>query len=186
MRSPITSAAATRPPATAVSASESRCDPAARRGGSAHRGPARSSSSTMRASPMSCRRFFGLRSRQRRSSSRSAAAYDGGSRRDRSPCAAPPKACRRRSSPSNSALAGEHLVEHDAERPDVGPLVDRARRAPAPAPCRPPCRGSLPSCVPCAGRQRRRVEQRRRAPRSPPRRAAPPDPSPSPARSREP
>ena len=34
---------------------------------------------------------------------------------------------------------GEHLPQHDAERPDVGPLVD-GRRAPVPAPCRPPCR----------------------------------------------
>ena len=29
------------------------------------------------------------------------------------------------SSPSNARRAGEHLVEHGAERPDVGALVDR-------------------------------------------------------------
>ena len=47
-------------------------------------------------------------------------------------------------SPSNSALARQHLAQHHAERPDVGALVDRLARAPAPAPCRPPCRGSRP------------------------------------------
>ena len=45
------------------------------------------------------------------------------------------------------ARAGQHLEEHDAERPDVGALVDRLARAPARAPCRRRCRGSCPSAV---------------------------------------
>ena len=40
------------------------------------------------------------------------------------------------------APAGQHLVEHAAERPDVAALVDRPAPAPAPGSCRPPCRGS--------------------------------------------
>jgi len=36
--------------------------------------------------------------------------------------------------------AGEHFVEHDAERVDVGPCVDIAlNHAPARAPCTPAC-----------------------------------------------
>ena len=38
--------------------------------------------------------------------------------------------------------AGQHLVEHRAERPDVGPLVDRRGRAPAPGSCRRRCRAA--------------------------------------------
>ena len=41
------------------------------------------------------------------------------------------------------ALAGEHLVEHAAERPDVAALV-AALPLPAPDSCTPPCRGSCP------------------------------------------
>ena len=37
--------------------------------------------------------------------------------------------------------ARQHLVQHAAERPDVGPLVDGAGPAPAPGSCRRPCRG---------------------------------------------
>ncbi len=37
--------------------------------------------------------------------------------------------------------AGEHLVEHDAEREDVAAVIDARRRAPAPATCTPRCRG---------------------------------------------
>ena len=45
------------------------------------------------------------------------------------------------------ALAGQHLVEDDAERPDVAALVDGAARAPARDSCRPRCRGSRRACV---------------------------------------
>ena len=38
----------------------------------------------------------------------------------------------------------QHLVQHAAEGPDVAALVRRPRPSPAPAPCRPPCRGSRP------------------------------------------
>ncbi len=39
-------------------------------------------------------------------------------------------------------LAGDHLVEHAAERPDVGALVDARVRAPAPGSCRRRCRAA--------------------------------------------
>ena len=65
--------------------------------------------------------------------------------RGRSPRAAPRRASRSPLSPANKRSAGQHLVQHDPERPDVRPLVDRHAAAPAPAPCTPPCRGSLPA-----------------------------------------
>ena len=74
----------------------------------------------------------------------------------------------RSSRPSNSAPAGQHLEEHDAERPDVRALVDRLARAPARGSCTPPCRGSSRAC-----RHRRRRDRRRlRHVRCPPRPAA--------------
>ena len=39
----------------------------------------------------------------------------------------------------------QHLVEHAAERPDVGAVIDRACPSPAPATCRRRCRGSRPA-----------------------------------------
>ena len=46
-------------------------------------------------------------------------------------------------------LSDEQLVQHQAERVDVGPLRQRARRASAaPAPCRPACRSAM--CEPAA------------------------------------
>ncbi len=40
--------------------------------------------------------------------------------------------------------AGEHLVEHAAERPKVAALIDGLGRSPARDSCRPPCRESCP------------------------------------------
>ena len=63
---------------------------------------------------------------------------------------------------SQSIVAGErslrrqHLEQHAAKRPDVGALSTGVR-APAPAPCRPRCRGSCRICVIAGGRERRRV-----------------------------
>ena len=51
--------------------------------------------------------------------------------RSRCPAGARPRACRR-SSRRRRAAAGQHLEQHDAERPDVGALVDARGRAPAP------------------------------------------------------
>ena len=106
--------------------------------------PSRTSSISSRASPMSCSGAVGSFSRHRRSSRRSLAAS--------SPAARPSPA---RVSTSTAervgdvvalerSRAGQHLVQHAAKRPDVGALVDRSARAPAPDSCRPPCRGSCP------------------------------------------
>ena len=46
---------------------------------------------------------------------------------------------------------GQHLVEHAAERPDVGALVDRLPARLLAGSCRPPCRESRPACVPPIG-----------------------------------
>ena len=49
--------------------------------------------------------------------------------------------------PVEGPPAGEHLVEHDAERPEVGCAGRRARRAPARGSCTRACRASLPAPV---------------------------------------
>ena len=85
-----------------------------------------------RASPMSRSRVFGSRSRQRASSRRSAAGASAGSASSRGPVVSTAASVSEHVSPSNSARAGQHLVEHDAERPDVRALVDGLARAPAP------------------------------------------------------
>ena len=54
------------------------------------------------------------------------------------------------SSPSNSAAAGQHLVEHDSRRPRCRRACRPPCRAPARAPCRPPCRGSSRARSACA------------------------------------
>ena len=96
-----------------------------------------------RASPMSRSRRFGSFSRHRRSSARTR----GGRRRAGSAVQSGSRS-RIAASVSDTRLAGErappgqHLVEHAAERPDVGALVDRLARAPARGSCRRPCRGS--------------------------------------------
>ena len=85
----------------------------------------RASSSSIRASAMSCSRF----SRSLRGSAQQLAHRRRRRGRQRGPVelaledARP--ACRTRRSPANSRASGQHLVEHAAERPDVGPLVDR-------------------------------------------------------------
>ena len=83
------------------------------------------SSSSIRASAMSCSRFRGSFRRQRSSSLRTDAGVLGeghvqsGSRwRTLQACRSP---CRRQT----RALAGQHLEQHAAERPDVRALVDR-------------------------------------------------------------
>ena len=142
----------------------------------------RSLSSTSRASAMSCSRFFGFRSRQRRSSRRIAGGVAAGSARSRSRCVSTPASVSRHRVATEQLATGEHLVEHDAERPDVGALVDRHALAPARAPCTPRCRGSSPAAsrpASTSATARASASARAAADASPP-----PDPSPSPARSR--
>ena len=80
-----------------------------------------------------------------------AAAQQVANRVPASPRAAPASPARARGSPASVSetvsprerrAARQHLVEHAAERPDVGPFVDRLARAPARGSCRPPSRGS--------------------------------------------
>ena len=52
--------------------------------------------------------------------------------------------------PSKRQPAGRHLVEHHAEREQVGARVERPRRAPAPATCRRPCRRPCPGWSACS------------------------------------
>ena len=87
---------------------------------------------------------FGSRSRQRSSSARSAAACR--------PAARPVDVLPQHRGQHvgdvvavEGAPARQHLVDDDAERPDVRALVDGSARAPARAPCRRPCRESCPS-----------------------------------------
>ena len=99
------------------------------------------SSRRIRASATSCRRFLGSRSRQRRSRACTPAGVARGSAFQ---SGARVRTAARTSltvSPDEQPLAGQHLEEHHAERPDVGALVDGACRAPARATCRPRCRG---------------------------------------------
>ena len=63
------------------------------------------------------------------------------------------------SSPLERAPAGEHLVEHAAERPDVGRACRPPCRAPVRDSCRRPCRGSRRACVARQARDRRRVDR---------------------------
>ncbi len=67
----------------------------------------------------------GSRSRQRASERAAArAACSAGSAASRARACSTAASTSVTVSPSNSARAGQHLVEHDAERPDVGALVD--------------------------------------------------------------
>ena len=63
-------------------------------------------------------------------------------------------------SAAKRARAREHLVEHAAEREDVGAMSPPARRAPARATCSRPCRARCPASVVGAG-----VDRARRRPR---------------------
>ena len=70
------------------------------------------------------------------------------------------------SSPSKALCAREHLVEHAAERPDVGAPIDRAALAPAPG----SCSAAVPRIIPIAvagGRHRGRVGRRSCSGRAP-------------------
>ena len=88
-------------------------------------GAASSSSISACASPMSRRRRFGSFSRHRCSSRRmrcgvaSGSAFQSGSRSRMAAIVSETV------SPAKASAAGQHLVEHAAERPDVGALVDR-------------------------------------------------------------
>ena len=119
--------------------------PRGRRGASSGAPASIASSSSRRASPMSRSRCLrvAIEAAARAAAERGGVAA--GSASSVSVVASAPRASvSETSSPSNGALPGEHLVEHDAERPDVRALVDGLALAPAPAPCRPPCRGSCP------------------------------------------
>ena len=88
--------------------------------------PVSTSSRTIRASAMSCSRFFGFRSRHRRSrlpDRRRHLRRQG--LEDRSPCRSTPASVSLTVSEANSRRAGEHLPQHDPEGPDVRPLVHR-------------------------------------------------------------
>ena len=146
------------PIAAAISVTSARADAQASRrrdpaGACATRSsccrPLRTSSISIRASAMSCSRRFGSLSRHRRNS-----------------CRIPGRRVRRQRAPLWLALENrrnrvrdrlarehgascQHLVQHAPERPDVGALVDRPDRAPAPGSCRPRCRGPrLRACRP--------------------------------------
>ena len=99
---------------------------------------------SIRASPMSRSRRFGSFSRQRRSSRRTAAGVAAGravQSGSRSRIAA---IVSETVSPAKRDAAGQHLVEHAAERPDVGRACRPPARAPARGSCRRRCRGSRP------------------------------------------
>ena len=129
-------------------------------------GDASASSISMRATPISGRRLRGSFSRQRRSSRRTGAGVEAGSASRsgsrsmmRATIVGDVLAVER-------ASARQHLVEHAAERPDVGALVDGFARAPVRDSCRRRCRESMPAAA--GHRQRRRHPARRRAPPRPP------------------
>ena len=67
-------------------------------------------------------------------------AWPAGSASSRARRAAPPPACRTHRRPRTRA-SGQHLEEHDTERPDVRAPVDRLALAPARGSCTPRCRG---------------------------------------------
>jgi hypothetical protein len=125
------------------------------------RPPLATSSSTIRASAMSCSRFFGLRSRQRRSSRRIAGGTPAAARRGRSRRISTPASVSGTESPANS------------RRPvsiskSTTPNAQMSARLSTALPFA--CSGLMyaavpritPSWVPCAARQRRRVRQLRR------------------------
>ena len=85
--------------------------------------PEKASSISIRASAASCRRRRASFRRQRRSSRRMDAGVASGSASSRARGRARRRSCPRRS-PANAGAPGQHLVEHAAERPDVGALVD--------------------------------------------------------------
>ena len=136
-----------------------QCGTTPRRSGDATTGVWRDlrRSSRSRRAPRRCRAaVFRIAIEAALEQSASAAACPAAARPSRSPVAAPPRARRRLSSPSNSALARQHLVEHDAEGPDVGAL-DR------PA-CPRACSGAMYAAVPRIMprlRHRRRGQRRR-------------------------
>ena len=113
-----------------------------------------------------------------------AAAMRGVARRQRGPVrlasSGRRRACRTLSSPREGAPAGQHLVEHAAERPDVGALVDGLAARLLRRTCRPRCRGSCPT--PRHRRRRQRRRQRDRSRRDEPSRLE----APWPGRSRAP
>ena len=93
---------------------------------SASASPPSGSSRSSRASPMSrSRRLDDLSRRQRRSSRRRAGGVRGGRRVQSGSRSSTPTMVSAIVSPQRTRDAGEHLVEHAAERPDVGALVDR-------------------------------------------------------------
>ena len=97
------------------------------------------SSISRRASPMSRKRRFGSFSRQRWSSRRMLTGVCG---RRRAPVGLAFEDRRDRVGDGLAAKRRprrQHLAQHAAERPDVGPLVDRLARVPARDSCRRPC-----------------------------------------------
>ena len=120
-----------------------------------------------------CKRSRGSFSRQRR---RIRARSRGTSGRGRSPKGAD-RAGSRRSSPRRmfpgTAAAGRHLIEHDAEREDVGPMVERAARRLLRATCRPASPSPRPTCVRLVRGQRGIARGRTREHLSPARSRAP-------------
>ena len=135
------------------------------------RGSPSASSSTSRASPIACSRWRGLLTRQRSSRLLIAGGVVAGSSDQSGSRSITVASVSATVSPANARRPGQHLVEHHAERPDVGAPVDRRRRAPAPGSCSRRCRGSCPPAV-AASRERRRVREsmalddRRRSPSS--------------------
>ena len=95
------------------------------RGPSAAGSPRCTSAITSRASAMSCSRFSGSRSRQRRSRRRNSSGVPAGSCAQSISPRSTAAMVSESVSPSNGRRPVEHLVDHDAERPDVRPLVHR-------------------------------------------------------------
>ena len=165
-----TTAAARTAPSPSVAGADRRAPP---------RAPAR-------ASPIACSRSRGFLRRQRRRRSRSAAGVVGGQRREIRRVLEHAGEDVRDGLAVEQAPAGQHLVEHDAERPDVGAPVDRAARRLLRAPCRPRCRGSRRAASPADASASASCSNVGERAASRPTSRRPPGPSPSPARSRAP
>ena len=91
---------------------------------SSGRGSARASSIATRASPIDCSRSRGFLRRQRRTSSTMRGGVAGRQRREVGRVLEDAGEDVRHGLAVEEPPAGEHLVEHDAERPDVGAAVD--------------------------------------------------------------